>query len=67
MRQGAGTTLRKEMGMEKGRGFRIRDTYTSMGIHPWYILADHLTCCLRNLYAGQEGTVTTEHEITGSK
>ena len=31
MRQGAGTTLRKEMGMEKGRGFRIRDTYTSMG------------------------------------
>ena len=24
-------------------------------------LSDHLTCPLRNLYAGQEGTVQTEH------
>ena len=24
-------------------------------------LSDHLTCPLRNLYAGQEGTVKTEH------
>ena len=25
---------------------------------------DHLTCLLRNLYAGQEATVRTEHETT---
>ena len=35
----------------------------------WKILeemgnADHLTCLLRNLYAGQEATVRTEHETT---
>ena len=24
-------------------------------------IPDHLTCLLRNLYAGQEGTVRTEH------
>ena len=29
---------------------------------------DHLTCLLRNLYAGQEATVRTEHgTTTGSK
>ena len=27
-------------------------------------ISDHLTCLLRNLYAGQEATVRTEHEIT---
>ena len=27
-------------------------------------LPDHLTCLLRNLYAGQEATVRTEHETT---
>ena len=27
-------------------------------------IADHLTCLLRNLYAGQEATVRTEHGIT---
>ena len=27
-------------------------------------MPDHLTCLLRNLYAGQETTVRTEHEIT---
>ena len=31
-------------------------------------IPDHLTCLLRNLYAGQEATVRTEHEQqTGSK
>ena len=35
----------------------------------WNILKDmgtpdHLTCLLRNLYAGQEGTVRTEHGTT---
>ena len=31
-------------------------------------LADHLTCLLRNLHAGQEATVTTGHGTTsGSK
>ena len=37
---------------------------------PWKILKetgipDHLTCLLRNLYAGQEATVRTGHGITG--
>ena len=37
---------------------------------PWKILKemgipDHLTCLLRNLYAGQEATVRTGHETTG--
>ena len=27
-------------------------------------IPDHLTCLLRNLYAGQEATVRTQHEIT---
>ena len=27
-------------------------------------IPDHLTCLLRNLYAGQEATVKTEHETT---
>jgi len=36
---------------------------------PWKILKemgipDHLTCLLRNLYAGQEATVRTGHETT---
>ena len=30
-------------------------------------IPDHLTCLLRNLYAGQEGTVGTDMEHTGSK
>ena len=31
-------------------------------------IPDHLTCCLRNLYAGQEAAVRTGHETTdGSK
>ena len=29
-------------------------------------IPDHLTCLLRNLYAGQEATVRTEHGITDS-
>ena len=27
-------------------------------------LPDHLTCLLRNLYAGQEATIKSEHETT---
>ena len=30
-------------------------------------IPDHLTCLLRNLYTGQEATVKTRHERTGSK
>ena len=30
----------------------------------WKILKDHLTCLLRNLYAGQEATVRTGHGTT---
>ena len=29
-------------------------------------IPDHLTCLLRNLYAGQEATVRTGHKTTGS-
>ena len=28
-------------------------------------IADHLTCLLRNVYAGQEATVRTRHEAAG--
>jgi len=28
-------------------------------------ISDHLTCLLRNLYAGQEATVRTGHGTTG--
>ena len=38
--------------------FKLWKTLQEMGI------ADHLTCLLRNLYAGQETTVTTGHEAT---
>ena len=27
-------------------------------------IQDHLTCLLRNLYVGQEGTIRTRHETT---
>ena len=30
-------------------------------------IPDHLTCLLRNLYAGQEAKIRTGHRITGSK
>ena len=30
-------------------------------------IQDHLTCLLRNLYAGQEATIRTGHGTTGSK
>ena len=36
----------------------MRKILTEMGI------LDHLTCLLRNLYAGQEATVRTGHETT---
>ena len=28
------------------------------------VISDHLTCLLRNLYAGQEATIRTEHGTT---
>ena len=37
---------------------KLWEILKDMGIH------DHLTCLLRNLYAGQEATVRTRHEIT---
>ena len=37
---------------------KLWKTLKEMGI------SDHLTCLLRNLYAGQEATVRTEHGIT---
>ena len=38
---------------------KLWKTLKEMGI------PDHLTCLLRNLYAGQEATVRTGHERTG--
>ena len=36
----------------------------SIGIMSMILEADHLTCLLRNLYAGQEETVRTGHGTT---
>ena len=33
----------------------------------WMIIPDHLTCFLRNLYAGQEATELDTEQQTGSK
>ena len=60
--------------MEKGRKFQ-KNTYFCFIVDPntlWKILQgmgipDHLTCLLRNLYAGQEAAVRTGHGTTGSK
>ena len=32
--------------------------------HTFFVYYDHLTCLLRNLYAGQEATVRTGHGTT---
>ena len=68
--------------IEKARGFQKNITFCSLTmLKPltmwtatnWKILTemgilDHLTCHLRNLYAGQEAKVRTRHRIpTGSK
>ena len=37
---------------------KLREILQEIGI------PDHLTCLLRNLYAGQEATVRTEHRTT---
>ena len=67
--------------LKKQENFRKKNIYFSLidyakvfdcVVHNklWKILQevgipDHLTCLLRNLYAGQEATVRTEHEIAG--
>ena len=69
--------------MEKGREFQKKTYFCFIDYAKafdcvdhntlWTILhemgiPDHLTCLLRNLYAGQEATVRTRHAIqTGSK
>ena len=40
---------------------------TNWKIFKEIVIQDHLTCLLRNLYAGQEATVRTRHETTDSK
>ena len=37
---------------------------TNWKIFKEIVIQDHLTCLLRNLYAGQEATVRTRHETT---
>ena len=65
--------------IEKAREFQKKKSISALLTMPkpltvwittnWKILQemgipDHLTCLLRNLYAGQEATVRTEHGIT---
>ena len=65
--------------IEKAREFQKKTTNSALLTTPkpltvwittnWKILkemeiSDHLTCLLRNLYAGQEATVRTGHETT---
>ena len=54
--------------LEMGGG-RIKKPLTVWITINWKIIKemgipDHLTCLLRNLYAGQEATVTTGHRTT---
>ena len=48
-------TMRKPLTVDHNKLWKI---LKEMGI------PDHLTCLLRNLYAGQEATVRTEHGTT---
>ena len=65
--------------MEKAKEFQKKTSISALLTMPkpltvwitinWKILkelaiSDHLTCLLRNLYAGQEATVRTGHETT---
>ena len=55
--------------MEKAREFQKNICLSLCGSQLWKVLKemgipDHLTCLLRNLYAGQETTVRTGHETT---
>ena len=46
------------------KGFDCADHNKLWKILPDMGIPDHLTCLLRNLYAGQEATVRTEHGTT---
>ena len=59
--------------MEKQTGFKLGKKYImAKYCHPAYLtnmqkemgIPDHLTCLLRNLYAGQEATIRTGHGTT---
>ena len=59
--------------MEKQTGFKLGKKYImAKYCHPAYLtnmqkemgIPDHLTCLLRNLYAGQEATIRTGHRTT---
>ena len=78
-RKGRGTRDQTSVGMEKAREFQKNIHFCFIdyakafdwGDHNklWKILKemgipDHLTCLLRNLYAGQEATVRTGHGTT---
>ena len=54
--------------IDYAKAFNCVDHNTLWNIHKEMGIRDHLTCLLRNLYAGQEATVRTEMEQqTGSK
>ena len=50
--------------IEYAKGFDCVDHKTLWKIQKEMGIPDHLTCLLRNLYAGQEATVRTEHGTT---
>ena len=59
--------------LKKQKSSRKTSTSALLAIYKklWKILketgiSDHLTCLLRNMYAGQEGTVRTGHGTTES-
>ena len=63
--------IEKKRALQKNISFCFIDYVKAFDCvdHNWNILKemgilDHLTCLLRNLYAGQEATVRTRHRIT---
>ena len=50
--------------IEKGRKFQKNIYFCFIDYAKAFDCVDHLTCLLRNLYAGQEATVRTGHGTT---
>ena len=56
--------IQERNGMQKLNQLRINTTLKAWKILKEMGIPDHLTCILRNLYAGQEATVGTGHRTT---
>ena len=53
--------------IDYAKAFDCVDHNTLWKILKEMVIPDHLTCLLRNVYAGQEATVSLDMEQTGSK